>query len=618
MDVTRENFAQLLPLIRESIAQAEFIGFDTEFSGLNVGFDDRQHDYDTTEDRYQKLKHNCTRMNTFQVGLACFHWDQGGERYLCRPFNFYVFKDSQVYESEVLQFQASCLKFLRENHFDFNKLFSSGITYQRLSQAAEVRTRCADYLKSQQPQFASAISPFTRFYMHLGDASQQLLKEHLQAVEKFVEDTKGSMRNEQMVVKVKSHALKRTLAKEIATRYKDSANVFTEFKKDNDLFTVKKWAKRIYSTPAAATQTKSSPEDPKLQPATQITLVSSTPPPTLPSLTQQMDSLTLTDDKELEELYSTEMGFSHIVQLLIDAKKPIIGHNMMYDIIYLYNQFIAPLPPTYLEFAAHWHALFPSIYDNKVLCTQAEYFGRTDLGRIYEKCTVDEKLVNCGVKVAFDIEKGFGNYEGSALLSHYHEAAYDAYMTGHAFAHCIKFKEFDQGPSKKVFNNTYSQEGKQATPSKEKEAEASVGGAGAQAIVRPPRLNMGHSFVQMYHNKVIQSPFAQQYFILDPALQDEETQRDVSMIVWVQLAEEGLMIDEMAKAFTEFGDYNTFKDSQSSFFLEFYYLEPKLVPTQTIDEFISVLFASKLAEERGIKEVVPYANAIKFKAHNRL
>ena len=33
MDVTRNNFADLLPLIRESINQAEFIGFDTEFSG---------------------------------------------------------------------------------------------------------------------------------------------------------------------------------------------------------------------------------------------------------------------------------------------------------------------------------------------------------------------------------------------------------------------------------------------------------------------------------------------------------------------------------------------------------------------------------------------------------
>lgn len=62
------------------------------------------------------------------------------------------------------------------------------------------------------------------------------------------------------------------------------------------------------------------------------------------------------------------------------------------------------------------------------------------------------------------------------------------------------------------------------------------------------------------------------------------------MIVWVQMAKDGQMIDEMARVFSEFGDFNTFKDSQSSFFLEFYYLEPKIVPSQTIEEFIKVLF----------------------------
>jgi hypothetical protein len=29
------------------------------------------------------------------------------------------------------------------------------------------------------------------------------------------------------------------------------------------------------------------------------------------------------------------------------------------------------------------------------------------------------------------------------LLSHYHEAAYDAYMTGVAFGHVLKIKEID-------------------------------------------------------------------------------------------------------------------------------------------------------------------------------
>jgi len=174
-----------------------------------------------------------------------------------------------------------------------------------------------------------------------------------------------------------------------------------------------------------------------------------------------MDYLSLgaSKDEVLENLFTQEMGFAAVVQILIDEKKPIIGHNMIYDIIYLYNQFIDDLPTTYLEFISKWHSLFPYVYDNKVLCSQAEYFGRTDLGYIYEKCTTNDRLLTCGMKIAFDLDKGFGNYEGSALLSHYHEAAYDAYMTGFAFAHCLKFKEFDQGPppySKKVFNNTYT------------------------------------------------------------------------------------------------------------------------------------------------------------------
>lgn len=114
--------------------------------------------------------------------------------------------------------------------------------------------------------------------------------------------------------------------------------------------------------------------------------------------------------------------------------------------------------------------MFPSVYDNKVLASASEYFGRTDLGKIYEKCLQDERLKTCGVKIEFDLHHGFGNYEGSGLLSHYHEAAYDAYMTGFAYAHCLKFKEFDQGPPKK--NNGGASKGKagdKKTPSKEEE-----------------------------------------------------------------------------------------------------------------------------------------------------
>jgi len=36
MDVTQDNFAQLMPLIADSIKRADFIAFDTEFSGKHT------------------------------------------------------------------------------------------------------------------------------------------------------------------------------------------------------------------------------------------------------------------------------------------------------------------------------------------------------------------------------------------------------------------------------------------------------------------------------------------------------------------------------------------------------------------------------------------------------
>jgi len=44
------------------------------------------------------------------------------------------------------------------------------------------------------------------------------------------------------------------------------------------------------------------------------------------------------------------MGFSLVIEEIIKAKKPLIGHNSIYDIGFIYDQFIAPLPDTYLEF----------------------------------------------------------------------------------------------------------------------------------------------------------------------------------------------------------------------------------------------------------------------------
>ena len=38
-----------------------------------------------------------------------------------------------------------------------------------------------------------------------------------------------------------------------------------------------------------------------------------------------------------EHLFLWEMGFSLVVKAIIEAKKPLVGHNCMYDWLYMWN-----------------------------------------------------------------------------------------------------------------------------------------------------------------------------------------------------------------------------------------------------------------------------------------
>lgn len=66
---------------------------------------------------------------------------------------------------------------------------------------------------------------------------------NMKAIDAFVKKVENSDKNESTELVVSSYALKRELAKRVSLKYKEQ-NVFTEFKKGTDVFTVKKWKKR--------------------------------------------------------------------------------------------------------------------------------------------------------------------------------------------------------------------------------------------------------------------------------------------------------------------------------------------------------------------------------------
>lgn len=137
---------------------------------------------------------------------------------------------------------------------------------------------------------------------------------------------------------------------------------------------------------------------------------------------------------EVDSLFEYELGFSRIIELIIKAKKPIIGHNMFLDIMFLYQQFIADLPDTLEEFVHNFGFYFPVMYDTKAMAETLGFFTQTTLNAMSNKCTSDKKFQNY-LEFEYDLTSGFDKYISKTAL---HEAGYDSYITGVCFASFVK------------------------------------------------------------------------------------------------------------------------------------------------------------------------------------
>jgi hypothetical protein len=73
-------------------------------------------------------------------------------------------------------------------------------------------------------------------------------------------------------------------------------------------------------------------------------------------------------EDKLENTFTLEMGFSMVAECMIASlkNKPLVGHNLMYDMLYFYNQFVDVLPKTYKDFIYEWSKIFPQTFDTKV------------------------------------------------------------------------------------------------------------------------------------------------------------------------------------------------------------------------------------------------------------
>jgi hypothetical protein len=111
-----------------------------------------------------------------------------------------VFPHSEMTGTKTLQFKASNIRFLIKNNFDFNKLFTLGVNYQRLSDKETILKKSGD-----AQQFTS------RQYTKLGSTSQALLDSYIRKVHNFFSLQKKTTDLLVLELDIESYALRRRL-----------------------------------------------------------------------------------------------------------------------------------------------------------------------------------------------------------------------------------------------------------------------------------------------------------------------------------------------------------------------------------------------------------------------
>eukprot|EP01022_Parablepharisma_sp_SALTPOND_P033796 TRINITY_DN89660_c0_g1_i1.p1 TRINITY_DN89660_c0_g1~~TRINITY_DN89660_c0_g1_i1.p1 ORF type:complete len:378 (+),score=46.83 TRINITY_DN89660_c0_g1_i1:352-1485(+) len=134
--------------------------------------------------------------------------------------------------------------------------------------------------------------------------------------------------------------------------------------------------------------------------------------------------------KESVKAIKRKSGARRIFKALIGMEKvPIIGHNPLFDLLFLYSAFQDELPGTLAEFKSKIHGLFPTIYDTMLIANDEKmkqlFPEKQSLGleAIYSFLNQETKMKDTKIIISESNSK-------YAKGSHYHEAGYDSYITG--------------------------------------------------------------------------------------------------------------------------------------------------------------------------------------------
>ena len=471
MLVFNDNYQEIFPIFKETVDSADFVSFDCEMTGVTLESKTDGTKYDIQQFRYIKQKEVVEKFNLIQIGFTFYikkskeveieNIQKIDDFYIERTFTFYLFKNSKlrflnknIFSSEMMCNPAS-LKFLNENHFDLNILVSKGITYNKLEYKDEISKTLKNekFLFSNNAMFLSKVNE-NNIIEAIIDITEFLLKDHSENKNKKKDSMIITLNSKQTMLYLLGINLKKLLCLNNFTvsKYNEKKKI-----KENEENKKKKNKKeeeeeKIQIPPNSLIIEKTKRNLIKEEFETKFTsfdnfkLIIKNDPTLIYQSRFQIS--TQPSDEIIETLTNNELGFSQFIQLIINKKLPIIGHNIYFDMMFIYDKLIGDLPEKFYSFKKKIHNYFPKIYDTKAIGMLLKKFEKTKLDDLYK--ILMKRNYNNYIKFYADVKNGFAIYndfENNKL----HDAGYDSIITGRCFVLMCK-----------AFENNFEIENKKA------------------------------------------------------------------------------------------------------------------------------------------------------------
>nr|XP_045619089.1 poly(A)-specific ribonuclease PARN-like [Procambarus clarkii] len=156
-------------------------------------------------------------------------------------------------------------------------------------------------------------------------------------------------------------------------------------------------------------------------------------------------------EDEREQILDEKIGFTHVVRKILEVGEPIVGHNLVLDLLHMIEKMVQPLPEKLEQFKSLVKCNIPTVYDTKLLAKDPPFcvdIPVTSLGAVYsDVCSKfnPPHLV---------IEEGYESYE-TGSNSKAHDAGFDAFITGVCFVTMVKKLDGSNWKNKSVVKSKH-------------------------------------------------------------------------------------------------------------------------------------------------------------------